>query len=61
YDTAQRIALKAEGMALWCDALLAEVERERALLALQPLPAPRPRPKRKPAKRNPGRPRKIAA
>lgn len=61
YDTAQRIALKAEGMALWCDALLAEVERERALLALQPLPAPRPRPKRKPAKRNPGRPRKAAA
>lgn len=61
YDTAQRIALKAEGMALWCDALLAEVERERASLALQPLPAPRPRPKRKPAKCNPGRPRKIAA
>lgn len=48
YDRAQRMSLKAEGMALWCDAIMAAYEREREALARVPLPPPPPRPVRKP-------------
>ncbi|QRE77249.1 hypothetical protein [Methylobacterium aquaticum] len=61
YDRSQRMALKAEGMTLWVDAVLEAYERERAALALIPLPEPPPRPprtKRKPAEeRKPTEPR----
>lgn len=48
YDRAQRVELKAEGMTLWCEAILAAYEREREAIARVPLPPPRPRPVRKP-------------
>lgn len=51
YDRAQRIDLKAEGMAAWCEAILAAYERERDALDALPLPKPRPRPiRRRPGK-----------
>ncbi|SFV17690.1 protein of unknown function [Methylobacterium sp. 174MFSha1.1] len=51
YDRGQRMALKAEGMALWVDAVLEAYERERAALALIPLPEPPPRTPRKPSEK----------
>ena len=47
YDRSQRIALKAEGMAMWVDAVLQAYERERAALASMPMPEPPPRTKRR--------------
>ncbi|WP_454104513.1 integrase arm-type DNA-binding domain-containing protein [Methylorubrum extorquens] len=51
YDRAQRLELKAEGMAMWCEAILAAYEKERDALARVPLPPARPRTVRKPAVR----------
>ncbi|CAO4165276.1 DUF4102 domain-containing protein [Methylorubrum aminovorans] len=51
YDRAQRMDLKAEGMALWVAAIMEAYEREREVLARVPLPPPPPRPVRKPATR----------
>ena len=48
YDRGQRISLKAEGMQVWCAAILEAYERERAALAGIPMPAPPPRRKRRP-------------
>ncbi|CAA2155902.1 hypothetical protein MBRA_01520 [Methylobacterium brachiatum] len=48
YDRAQRVELKAEGMELWCRAILEAFEREREAIARVPLPPARPRPVRKP-------------
>lgn len=54
YDRAQRMGLKAEGMALWCEAILEAYEREREAVARVPMPPPRPRTIRKPStKRKP--------
>jgi hypothetical protein len=49
YDRAQKISLKAEGMALWCEAIMEAYEREREAIARVPLPPARPRTVRKPA------------
>jgi hypothetical protein len=49
YDRAQKISLKAEGMALWSSAILEAYEREREAIARVPLPPARPRTVRKPA------------
>ncbi|KQQ32074.1 hypothetical protein ASF58_11075 [Methylobacterium sp. Leaf125] len=47
YDRAQRMELKAEGLALWCEAILEAYEREREAIARVPLPPARPRTVRK--------------
>lgn len=46
YDTAQRVALKAEGMGLWVAAVLEAYEAERAALSGLPAPALPPRTQR---------------
>ncbi|MET4788363.1 integrase [Bradyrhizobium japonicum] len=43
YNSSQRIALKAEGMALWSQALLAACEKERKALTRKPRPPALPR------------------
>lgn len=48
YDRSQRIALKAEGMALWVEAIMAAYGREREALAGLPAPALPPRSQRAP-------------
>ncbi|WP_449410062.1 hypothetical protein [Methylobacterium komagatae] len=48
YDTAQRVALKAEGMALWGAAVLEAYEAERAALSGLPAPTLPPRTQRAP-------------
>lgn len=48
YDRAQRLPLKSLGMELWCKAVIAAYEREKAALDALPAPEARPRTKRRP-------------
>lgn len=59
YDRSQRISLKAEGMAMWVDAVLEAYERERAALASMPMPEPPPRTKRRVRAAKPSPPKPI--
>jgi hypothetical protein len=47
YDRSQRIALKAEGLAAWVDAVLDAFETERAYVSSVRAPSPPPRTRRK--------------
>jgi hypothetical protein len=51
YDQSQRMDLKAEGMELWCRAVLEAYGTAKATLAALPAPEPRLRPKRRAAQR----------